>query len=152
MAGKNSYKTTDVTRKLLGLQVIILSGENVRIYVCSRRVTTGNVVNILKFRTHHSILWPGLLFMELFLKILCGMANCVDPDQILEQSDLELHCFHESFCQNSCVQNIRTFTLLLLSPTDIFPVHQQNLSMQMSHTGMVAFLLTVFDLTTALCA
>ena len=25
--------------------------------------------------------WSGLLFMQLFLKILCGMANSVDPDQ-----------------------------------------------------------------------
>ena len=69
MAGKNSYKTTDVTRKLLGLQVIILSAENVRIYVCSRRVTTVNMVNILKFWTHHSILWPEACFLwSCFLK------------------------------------------------------------------------------------
>ena len=29
----------------------------------------------------HCFLAQVLLFMQLFLKILCGMANCVDPDQ-----------------------------------------------------------------------
>ena len=29
----------------------------------------------------HTFLAQILLFMQLFLKILSGMANCVDPDQ-----------------------------------------------------------------------
>ena len=42
--------------------------------------------------------------MQLFLKILLGMANSVDPDQTAqEQSDLGLHCllichFVRNFC------------------------------------------------------
>ena len=41
--------------------------------------------------------------MQLFLKMLSGMANSVDPDQIVpkEQSDLGLHCLHTSFCQKT---------------------------------------------------
>ena len=40
-------------------------------------------VNVLKFGTLYSILnvfW-SLFFMQLFLKILDGMTNSVDPDQ-----------------------------------------------------------------------
>ena len=42
-----------------------------------------------------------MLLMQVFLKILSGMANSVDPDQTApsEQSDLGLHCLHMSFCQ-----------------------------------------------------
>ena len=41
------------------------------------------MVNVLKFRTLYSIpFWPEFFFfMQLFLKILSGMANSVDPDQ-----------------------------------------------------------------------
>ena len=38
--------------------------------------------------------------MQFFPKILGGMANCVDPDQIAEQYDLGLHCLHMPFFQN----------------------------------------------------
>ena len=40
--------------------------------------------------------------MHLFLEILSGMANSVDPDQtaLQEQSDLGLHCLHMPFSQN----------------------------------------------------
>ena len=36
--------------------------------------------------------------MQLFLTLLNGMANSVDPDQtaLQEQSDLGLHCLHVS--------------------------------------------------------
>ena len=39
--------------------------------------------------------------MHLFLKILSGMANSVDPDQTApeEQSDQGLHHLHMPFCQ-----------------------------------------------------
>ena len=39
--------------------------------------------NVLKFKTLYSILfWPKVcFFMQLFLKILSGMANSADPDQ-----------------------------------------------------------------------
>ena len=37
--------------------------------------------------------------MQLFLKILSGMANSVDPDQ--KKSDLDLHYLHMPFCQKS---------------------------------------------------
>ena len=39
--------------------------------------------------------------MQLFHKLLNGMANSVDPDQTApeEQSDLGLHCLHMLFCQ-----------------------------------------------------
>ena len=55
--------------------------------------------NVLKVQTLHSILfWPlNLLFIQLFLKILSGMANSVDPDQ--EQSYLGLHFLPMPFCQ-----------------------------------------------------
>ena len=36
-------------------------------------------------------------FMQMFLKIISGMANSVDPDQTApkkEQPDLGLHCLH----------------------------------------------------------
>ena len=36
--------------------------------------------------------------MQLFLKILGGMANIADPD-VKEQSDLGVHCLHMRFCQ-----------------------------------------------------
>ena len=41
-------------------------------------------------------------FMQLFLKVLSGMANNEDPDQtavLQEQSDLGLHYLHMPFCQ-----------------------------------------------------
>ena len=61
------------------------------------------MVNLLNFRTLYSILcWPEFsFFLQSFLKILSGLANCVDPDQTapLEQSDLGLHCLHMPFCQ-----------------------------------------------------
>ena len=38
------------------------------------------------------------VFMQLFLKILGGMANIADPD-LKEQSDLGVHCLHMRFCQ-----------------------------------------------------
>ena len=40
-----------------------------------------------------------LFFMQLFHKILSGMANSADPDQTEEQSDLGQHCLHMPFCQ-----------------------------------------------------
>ena len=47
--------------------------------------------------------------MQLFLKILSGKANGVDPDQ--KQSDLGLHCLHIPFYWQLCVRNFRTFTI-----------------------------------------
>ena len=49
--------------------------------------------------------------MQLFLKMLSGMANSVDPDQ---QSDLGLHCLH--FIRNFGVLNFRTFTITKWCP------------------------------------
>ena len=39
--------------------------------------------------------------MQLFLEILSGMTNSIDPDQTApkEQSDLGLHSWHMPFCQ-----------------------------------------------------
>ena len=38
--------------------------------------------------------------MQLFRKILSGMANSVNPDRTLkEQSDLSLYCSYMPFCQ-----------------------------------------------------
>ena len=47
-----------------------------RLYKCT--------VNVLNFQTLHSILfWHKIcFFMQLFLKILSGVANSIDPDQI----------------------------------------------------------------------
>ena len=41
------------------------------------------MVYVLKFRTLYSqLFWPKFFFfMQLFLKILTGMANSIDPDQ-----------------------------------------------------------------------
>ena len=37
--------------------------------------------------------WPKFcIFMQLFLKLLNGLANSVDSDQTQEQSDLVLQC------------------------------------------------------------
>ena len=47
--------------------------------------------------------------MNLFLKILSGMANSVDPDQTAP-SDLGLHCLHMPFCQKLWCSKFRTFT------------------------------------------
>ena len=47
----------------------------------------------------HNFFMKFLLFMQLFLKILSGMTNSVDPGQTKEQSDLDLHCLHLSFCR-----------------------------------------------------
>ena len=43
--------------------------------------------------------------MQFFLKILCGVANSVDPDQTA-QSDRDLHCLHMPFCQNIFVYKV----------------------------------------------
>ena len=55
-----------------------------------------------------------LLFMRMFLNVLSGMANSVDPDQtrllLHEQSDLGLHCICH-FVRNFGVRNFRTFTV-----------------------------------------
>ena len=51
----------------------------------------------------HTYFASILLFMQLFLKILSGIANSVDRNQ--EQSDLGLHCLHIPFCQTlSCTK------------------------------------------------
>ena len=42
--------------------------------------------------------------MQLFLKILSGMANSVDPDQTAP-SDLGLHCLHIPICQKLMCTN-----------------------------------------------
>ena len=42
----------------------------------------------------HNCLAYFLLLMQLFLTILSGMANNVDPDQ----TALGLHCLHMPFC------------------------------------------------------
>ena len=42
--------------------------------------------------------------MQLFLKMLTGMANIVDPDQ--EQSGLGLHCLHMPFMSDTLVFKI----------------------------------------------
>ena len=61
-----------------------------------------STLNVLKFRTLYSILFfvQNFLSMQLFLKILSEMANCVDPDQtaLMKQSDLGLPCLHMPFC------------------------------------------------------
>ena len=47
----------------------------------------------------------NLVFKQLFLKTLTGMANSVDPDQLFqEQSDLGLHCLHMPFCKKQCTK------------------------------------------------
>ena len=47
--------------------------------------------------------------MQLFLKILSGMTNSVDPDQTAhhKQSDLGLHSLHMRFCKKK--KNKKTF-------------------------------------------
>ena len=42
--------------------------------------------------------------MQLFLKILSGMAHSVDPDQTVP--DLGLHCLHVSFSSDTLVFEI----------------------------------------------
>ena len=51
--------------------------------------------------------------MQLFLKILSGMTNSVDPDQAAPKklSDLGLHCLHMPFCQQLWCTTVRTFTV-----------------------------------------
>ena len=62
--------------------------------------------------------------MQLFLKMLSGMANSVDPDQTAPsqtapegvlQSDLGLHCFNMLFC------HLRTFTINTVEITFLGP-------------------------------
>ena len=68
-----------------------------------------HTVNVLTF---HTILAYILLFMQLFLKILSGIGNSVDPDQTLLQrrSYLGLYCLHILFCQKLWFRNFRTIT------------------------------------------
>ena len=50
---------------------------------CTKTYLVGTV-NVLKFQTFYFLLfWPKFCFllMQLFLKILSGMAKSVDPDQ-----------------------------------------------------------------------
>ena len=52
--------------------------------------------------------------MQLFLKILSGMVNSVDPDQTapeeaVEQSDQRLHCLHMLFCQKPWCMKFWTY-------------------------------------------
>ena len=60
-------------------------------------------VKVLKFLTLYSILfWSKfLLLMQLFLKLLSGMANSIDPDQTTPSGAIwsGLHCLHMPFCQ-----------------------------------------------------
>ena len=43
-----------------------------------------SVVNVLKFRILYSMLsWSNFVLKQLFLKILSGMANRVDPDRLI---------------------------------------------------------------------
>ena len=46
-------------------------------------IVISELVNVLKFQTLYSIPFLAwiLFFMQLFLKILCGKINSVDPDQ-----------------------------------------------------------------------
>ena len=47
----------------------------------------------------HTFLVLILFFMQLFPKILSGIANKVDPEQTQKQSELGLHCLHMPCCQ-----------------------------------------------------
>ena len=62
-----------------------------------------STVNVLKFLTLYSMLFLALilLFTQLSLKILSGLANSVDPDQTAPyvQSDLCQHCLHKPYYQ-----------------------------------------------------
>ena len=62
-----------------------------------------NTVLVQKFRILYPTLFsPKFCFLSNhFLKVLYGMTNSVDSDQIapLEQSDLGLHGLHMLFCQ-----------------------------------------------------
>ena len=52
--------------------------------------------------------------MQLFIKILSGMANSVNLIRLLlkEQSDLTLHCLYMPFYHSFGVLNSMTFTIL----------------------------------------
>ena len=91
------------------------------------------MVNVLKFRTLYSILF--WLFMQWFLKILKGMANSVNSDQI---APLGAVWSGTAFCicyfvRNFGVQNFRTFTVLLKWNSDL-------------HTMLVIILGTLQDI------
>ena len=70
------------------MHVIIQKPQN---YICIalehkavfRSWKTEHMLNVLKFLTLYFIpFWPNFsFFVQLFLKILSGMANSVDPDQ-----------------------------------------------------------------------
>ena len=65
--------------------------------------------------------------MQLFLKILSGMANSVDPDQTAP-FDLGLHHLHMSFCQ----------TLWCLKFWDIYHIESSH-RLFFSYDGQVPF-------------
>ena len=49
---------------------------------CDSNIVTLFTISVLKFRTLlHTFFAQILLFIQLFLKILSGQANSVDPDQ-----------------------------------------------------------------------
>ena len=65
--------------------------------------------------------------MQLFLKIISGLVNSVDPDQTAPS----LHCLHLQICQDLDVQNFRTFTVPFISknlkefiilPVDVYKI------------------------------
>ena len=54
------------------------------------------MVNVLKIQTLYFIPFYLIsVFTQLFLKIISGIVNSIDPDQ----TDLGLHCLHMPFCQ-----------------------------------------------------
>ena len=61
------------------------------------------MVNVLKFSTIYSIPLSAkfffFFFFYMFHKVLGGMANCVNPDQIAP--DLGLHHLHMPFSQEN---------------------------------------------------
>ena len=76
-------------------------------------------VNVLKFPTLYFILFlPKFcccFFVQLFLKMISGMANSVDPDQTAPSGAVwsGLHCLHMPFCQKLwCTKFVKTFAVM----------------------------------------
>ena len=80
-------------------------------YLCT------STVNVLKFQTLYSILFClNFVFIQLFLKILSGVANSADPDQTAPSGAVwsGSALFACAICQKLwCMQNFRTITLYI---------------------------------------
>ena len=79
-----------------------------------------STINVLNFQTLYAVLFFGqfLLFVQLYIKIISGMANSIGPDQTAPFRSSLIRVYTVcicSFVRHFSVPNFRTFTVLLVA-------------------------------------